>query len=1011
MYTNNRIYLLVFFLIVILRFTAYSQSPAPQFVKEPKFQSPNAGALGKFGDTPISYHTGVPEISIPIYTVQEGSLSVPITLSYHSSGVKVDEVASWVGLGWNLSAGGSITRTINGGPDEGRAPGTYNDSYGSGCGITGWYKNYGFPSCLNLDATGCGSPNPNNGQGVYGGSTCWSKYMAASRGYTDTEPDLYSFSVPGHSGKFFFDNNRKAHMISENDYLVAPEQEPNLFKTWKIISPDGTKYYFGGVNATENTYSGTNAYTPGDENKSSTTWHLTKIESPNGEHWIQFEYEPEKSSYGTKLSHTFVLGVFGSSGTYTTAVTGYSLASTNGVRISKITTKSLHTTVEFNESLNTREDLTAYTDGDFPTTEAKPLDNIRIAYGDRCKTFTLGLSYFLSKRTATAVTPDTPFDAKRLKLISLRESTCDNSIINPPYLFFYNESEPIPRRYSFAQDHWGYHNGQGNLMLLPTDAINIVTGNSLGTAIRSANEGQMKLGILEKITYPTGGHTSFTYEAHRENPTAPAIIGGLRVKTISDSDGAGQTVTKTINYINGNLYAPISNGSYMQDPLQNLFASGLDWGLIYSSAPNPPLQSTHGYHIGYSVVEVDFGGIGKSIYRYNNNSPITSFAYPRVPTIAVIGTGVPSSEEHYNSNGSLLQSVSYQYENTGGNFSVTGRKITTLACFNKDPDHVQSLRIECTGESIMFTDYTLSTYRNNLVSKTEYKDGTTKITNYSYDPSNKHNNPKSEELLNSDGSLRRTEFTYPTDAGSGAPAVLADPANSGFKNMLNAVIEQKVFTNSSQTNRQLNQYIESGSRVLLTSSKSYPTGNSEFMENQYDYDVNSNIINIRRSNGSNSCFIWGYGNTLPVAEINNALANQVFFTGFEEDATNLAAWSHTGTKAHTGSYTVNIPSPGTYMLSYWQKLSAPASWQYVELNNVAANQTIGGTGVAIDDIRLFPKGALMTTYNYQVGVGITSSSDPNNITSYYEYDAFGRLLAMKDDKGNILKTYKYNYKQ
>src|SRR5688572_22614956 len=82
-----------------------------QAVKEPKFQSPNAASVGKFGDTPVSYHTGVPEISVPIFTIQEGNLSVPISLNYHSNGVKVDDVASWVGLSWSLNAGGSISRT------------------------------------------------------------------------------------------------------------------------------------------------------------------------------------------------------------------------------------------------------------------------------------------------------------------------------------------------------------------------------------------------------------------------------------------------------------------------------------------------------------------------------------------------------------------------------------------------------------------------------------------------------------------------------------------------------------------------------------------------------------------------------------------------------------------------------------------------------------------------------------------------------------------------------------
>jgi hypothetical protein len=68
--------------------------------------SPDAAGLGKYAEIPVSYSTGVPEISIPLFNIQTGSINLPISLSYHSSGVKVEEEASWVGLGWSLNAGG-----------------------------------------------------------------------------------------------------------------------------------------------------------------------------------------------------------------------------------------------------------------------------------------------------------------------------------------------------------------------------------------------------------------------------------------------------------------------------------------------------------------------------------------------------------------------------------------------------------------------------------------------------------------------------------------------------------------------------------------------------------------------------------------------------------------------------------------------------------------------------------------------------------------------------------------
>src|SRR5882724_7007874 len=65
--------------------------------------APNTAALAKFGDIPVGLYAGIPKISIPIYQIKSGSLSLPITLNYHAGGVWVEEVASSVGLGWSLS--------------------------------------------------------------------------------------------------------------------------------------------------------------------------------------------------------------------------------------------------------------------------------------------------------------------------------------------------------------------------------------------------------------------------------------------------------------------------------------------------------------------------------------------------------------------------------------------------------------------------------------------------------------------------------------------------------------------------------------------------------------------------------------------------------------------------------------------------------------------------------------------------------------------------------------------
>jgi|GEM_PF-4237367 len=41
---------------------------------------------------------------------------------------------------------------------------------------------------------------------------------------------------------------------------------------------------------------------------------------------------------------------------------------------------------------------------------------------------------------------------------------------------------------------------------------------------------------------------------------------------------------------------------------------------------------------------------------------------------------------------------------------------------------------------------------------------------------------------------------------------------------------------------------------------------------------------------------------------------------------------------------------------------------------------------------------------------MTSQADPNGKTTYYAYDAFGRLSFIKDNDGNVLRKYCYNYR-
>ena len=171
------LYILIFLVVIIVSPYNIISQPQNGYVKDVVMAAPNATAMSKFVDVPVSTSTGIPQINIPIYTLNHGTRSLPISLNYHAGGIKISEPASWVGLNWALNAGGMITRSIAGKADE----------------LSGGYW-----------ANGPNLPGQLIGQ-------CQSAYCGQPY---DFEPDLFTASYPGGSFKFFFDHNRNIKKIN-----------------------------------------------------------------------------------------------------------------------------------------------------------------------------------------------------------------------------------------------------------------------------------------------------------------------------------------------------------------------------------------------------------------------------------------------------------------------------------------------------------------------------------------------------------------------------------------------------------------------------------------------------------------------------------------------------------------------------------------------------------------------------------------------------------------------------
>ncbi|MEZ4826285.1 MAG: hypothetical protein R3C61_08320 [Bacteroidia bacterium] len=239
--------------------------------------TPNAASLGKYGDIPVSTYTGIPNIEIPIYTVKDGAIDLPITLSYHSSGMKVGESASWVGLGWNLNAGGMITRTVMGISDD---------------------DDYGYYYMGNTYSSNAFSENQKS---------------LIDQGKYDGEPDMFSFSFNGISGKFYFDDQQQYHFVPYQDYKLEFTLT-DKFESFVITTSTGTKYFFGDNPSNNDPLALEYVYTDiTNPNTTVSSWYLVRIESADGTSWINFSYEDEASGYKQlsscqRMSYTCALG-------------------------------------------------------------------------------------------------------------------------------------------------------------------------------------------------------------------------------------------------------------------------------------------------------------------------------------------------------------------------------------------------------------------------------------------------------------------------------------------------------------------------------------------------------------------------------------------------------------------------------------------------------------------------------------------------------------------------------
>lgn len=71
------------FLILLFSIAGQAQVIQPALINTGTV-TPDVASLGKFGNIPVSYSTGIPGITIPVYEINVGKIKLPVSLDYHA---------------------------------------------------------------------------------------------------------------------------------------------------------------------------------------------------------------------------------------------------------------------------------------------------------------------------------------------------------------------------------------------------------------------------------------------------------------------------------------------------------------------------------------------------------------------------------------------------------------------------------------------------------------------------------------------------------------------------------------------------------------------------------------------------------------------------------------------------------------------------------------------------------------------------------------------------------------
>lgn len=995
----KNIILLLTFPLLLGTFIKNTHAQGSAYGTAPSILPPDVATLGKFGSYPVSYYTGTANVVIPLFDLTDRGITVNIALRYDGSGFVPNKEPGTAGVNWALSAGGVITRVVNWiGDDQIRSDISGSFSKGFIYGINSGQPLYNKENIRNLSFLSI------NSQGVPVFNLAY-EYC----------PDIFSFNFGEYHGQFFMGNDGKIKVVCDKPLKVDVSQmnaQSDLIQSFAssaitITTENGDLYIFGGgfntvdINFPYSSIPGSLTAVDGTT-ASINAWHLTKIKTHNG-NVVNFEYTPQSTSdftaggtptqgvpssidYGyEKLYQREEMGYYnGSQGDWALVIPQYQIFNSfvKKTYLSKIVGNA--GSIEFTYSPELQRFYKAgqsIRSSNIP----KKLDQLIIKdpKGTIIKNIYLSYTYYGSSSVGY-----------REMLTGVKITGEEDTAT---YSMDYYRTSELPDPLTKGIDIWGFYNGRnGNTSLIPTvssGAPDYTVDWSSPTSYRLADTNYCNIGLLHHITYPTKGATEFIYEGNSYSKilrktvsngmvpvtyTENGYAGGARIKKIIDSPGTEREF-KYLNNFQINATGLSSSGIAIQPnvyyfDLLCYFNSSYNDRWVDISYENITVSSSYSApSIGYAEVAEIFKSNGYTKYYYSNHltnpdkytlgdDSYTYFPKPDNslsnyiqqlkrniwPSSCELERGKLTQVASYDQSNSLLRKTITKYNENANRYdsSVIGFVWPAVSAIGGIYQIYQSFGLYYFNTQPTYSQTTLYNGGQSLVFGTGYGYNSNKLLSYIKDTTSK-------------GETIATSFTYPTDYTGGPYDSMA------YKNMLSNVIEKNIANNGNPVKLNKINYFRTASGLYLPQSLDEKNGSFalERVSNYLNYDIYGNLLESNNREGIKQVYLWGYNKQYPVVKVIGSSYDTV--QGFINQ--------------------IMLDSAATFSDEQLR----------IELNKIR-------TGLANTHAQVW-------TYTYAPLIGMTSETDPNGNTIFYEYDGSGRLALVLDKDNRILKRYCYNY--